>query len=163
MSALTNAPPPVPPRRLRVRTTPRTEPEAFALHVVPTGAQERPLRSVPPPAAPPEPPGDPTAMCCSVVQAVAESLRGIRPLAQVSRWLAPEIYEVLARRRAVTLAASTPPTTRPARIRRARVLRLAPDVAEASIVIDDVTRVRAAAVRLEHRRGAWRVVALELG
>jgi hypothetical protein len=40
---------------------------------------------------------------------------------------------------------------------------LGEDAAEATVVLDDGGHVRAAAVRLEARRGVWRVVVLEIG
>ena len=106
--------------------------------------------------------GDPTAMCCSVVQAAVEVLRGIRPLAQLTRWLAPEIFEALARRREITVTTGPPRTTRQARVRRARVVRVSNTAAEATVIVQDYDRVRAAAIRVEHVRGSWRVVAFEL-
>jgi len=109
-----------------------------------------------------ERPGDPTALACSITQAVVEVLRGVRPLAQLTRWLAPEIHTALARRCSVTLAAGPGPT-RPARVRRARTHRVDDRTAESTVVVEDLDRVRAAALRLEHVRGAWRVTALVLG
>jgi hypothetical protein len=43
------------------------------------------------------------------------------------------------------------------------VVRVTPDAAEATVIIDDVDRVRAAALRVELHRGRWRVVVLEIG
>lgn len=105
---------------------------------------------------------DPSALCCSVVQAAVEVLRGIRPLTQMARWLSPEIYEALARRREVTTADGAPASTLQARIRRARVVRVSDSAAEATVIVQDHHRVRAAAIRVEHLRGSWRVVAFEL-
>lgn len=153
----------------RARTPPRTDPPARRLHAVTSPppddapgrvAARRPLDDVA--HEEPKPPADPTTLCCSIVQAVVETLRGVRPLAQLNRWLSPEVYEVVARRREITLAGATH-SSRPARVRRARVVRVGPTAAEATVIVDDVTRVRAAAVRVEHARGSWRVVALELG
>lgn len=153
----------------RARMPPRTDPPARRLHTVTspppddtTGqvAVRRPLDDSR--REDPRPPADPTTLCCSIVQAVVETLRGVRPLAQLNRWLSPEVYEVVARRREITLAGATH-SSRPARVRRARVVRVGPTAAEATVIVDDVTRVRAAAVRVEHARGSWRVVALELG
>lgn len=109
------------------------------------------------------PVSDPSALCCSVVQAAVEVLRGIRPLAQLSRWLTPEVYEALARRREITTAGGAPTSTLQARIRRARVIRVSESAAEATVIVQDEHRVRAAAIRVEHLRGNWRVVAFELG
>lgn len=107
-------------------------------------------------------PTDPTALCCSITQAAVEALRGVRPVTQLVQWLAPEVYETLLTRSRITLAAG-PSSSRPARIRRARVHRVSERAAEATVIVDDLERVRAAALRLEHHRGAWRVVAFVLG
>ncbi|MDM8083847.1 Rv3235 family protein [Cellulomonas cellasea] len=121
-----------------------------------------------PQAAPDEPREDalpePTSVCCSIVLVALESLTGARSLQQLARWVTPELYEQLAARAAVTERAlgADRPAQRP-EVRRARVCRLGRRVAEASIVVQDGSRVRAVAIRVEERRGAWRAVALEIG
>lgn len=119
-------------------------------------------RPIAPPTAP-LPLPDPTALCCAVVRAAVEVLRGERTVGQLARWVAPEIYETLARRSRLVADGPRPTTTRPVTVRRARVLRIGEGVAEGTVVVEDGDRVRAAAARLEARRGAWRVVALEIG
>lgn len=109
------------------------------------------------------PPSDPAALCCAIVQAAVEALRGVRPVAQLARWLTPDVFEPFVRRCEIALGTEGVRSTRPARIRRARVTRVHDRAVEATVVVADVDRVRAAALRLEHRRGSWRVVALELG
>jgi hypothetical protein len=113
----------------------------------------------------PVPLPDPTSLCCAVVRAAIEVLRGERTVHQLARWVTPEIYDTLARRSRLVLDAPghVEATARPVTIRRARVMRLGAAAAEATVVVDDGGRVRAAAARLEARRGAWRVVALEIG
>lgn len=111
-----------------------------------------------------EPLPDPTSICCSVVRAAVEVLRGERPVAQLQRWLAPDVFDALGRRALLmqgATAAAGP--ARPVTIRRARLVRLGETTAEASVVLEDMDRVRAAALRLEARRGVWRVVVLEIG
>ncbi|WP_066582614.1 Rv3235 family protein [Cellulomonas timonensis] len=107
---------------------------------------------------------EPTSVCCSIVLVALEALTGTRSLSQLARWVTPEVYERLAARAAVTERSlgSSRPAPRP-EVRRARVCRLGQRVAEASIVVQDGARVRAVAVRVEERRGAWRAVALEIG
>lgn len=107
---------------------------------------------------------DPTKMCCAMVQAAVEALRGTRPLAQLARWVSPEIYEQLAARSELTqrVHGRGAPTHRAA-IRRIRLCRLGENAAEATVVVDDGQRVRAVAVRLEGHRGHWRATALEIG
>ena len=107
---------------------------------------------------------DPTKLCCAMVQAAVEALRGTRPMAQLSRWVSPEIYDQLVARSAVTqrVLGRTEPTHHAA-IRRIRLCRLGENAAEATVVVDDGPRVRAVAVRLEGHRGQWRATALEIG
>ena len=107
---------------------------------------------------------DPTKLCCAMVQAAVEALRGTRPLAQLARWVSPEIYDELLARSLVTqrvLGRSEAPHH--AAIRRIRLCRLGENAAEASVVVEDGARVRAVAVRLEGHRGQWRATALVIG
>jgi len=125
------------------------------------GATARPLRE-----ATPAPLPDPTAQCCAVVRAAVEVLRGERPAAQLARWVTPQVRDQLAERARIGLAHGGPHRAEhnlPVQVRRVRLVRLGEDVAEATVVLDDDGRVRAAAVRLEARRGAWRVAVLEIG
>lgn len=118
------------------------------------------------PLAPPSTPlplPDPTALCCAVVRAALEVVRGERTVGQLARWVSPEIYEALARRARLEVDACAESSTRPVTIRRARLVRIGDGVAEGTVVVEDGDRVRAAAARLEARRGTWRVVALEIG
>ena len=157
----------------RVRLTPLVEPPARPLMA------RGPLAGAPAPAgsraARPSPVRakgavdgatlpDPTQLCCAMVQAAVEALRGTRPLAQLARWVSPEIYEQLAMRSELTqrvLGRTDVPQR--AAIRRIRLCRLGQQAAEATVVVDDGPRVRAVAVRLEGHRGQWRATALEIG
>lgn len=111
---------------------------------------------------------DPTGLCCAVARAAMESLRGVRPLSQLVRSVSPEVFDALHARYQVREQARTRPGAPPvsqsrARVRAARIIRLSPDAAEASVVVDDADRVRAAALRVEEHRGRWWVVVLEIG
>lgn len=113
------------------------------------------------PAAPPTPPlPDPAQVCGPVVLAAVEALAGARPLTQLVRWVTPAVYEALEAR---LPADSLTGALRSARVRRSRVCRVSDTVAEASVVVHDGARVRAAAVRLEVHRGHWRATALQIG
>lgn len=112
----------------------------------------------------PVPTGDPTSVCCSLVLAAVEALAGIRAVAQLARWVTPEVYEALSTRAALTVRVlGAGAASRRPEVRRVRVCRIGEHVAEATVVVDDGRRVRAVAVRLESWRGAWRAVALEIG
>ncbi|MGV0110453.1 Rv3235 family protein [Arthrobacter sp. CP30] len=108
----------------------------------------------------------------SVAQGALEVLSGVRPLQQMSRWLDPENYERLHLRAnlvrcigAASGSSGSPTGTgvRQVVVRSARVCPISPGVYEASVVAFDRTRVRAVALRIEQRRGVWRVTALEIG
>ena len=160
-----------PARTIRSGAAPRLEPTATrprALQRSPRvltfgGAPQFPVaedladtgRPVTSPSEAPLP--DPTSICCSVVRAAVEVLRGERPVGQLQRWLAPDVFDSLARRALLMQGATGPVETgRPVAIRRARLVRLGDAAAEATVVLEDMDRVRAAAVRLEARRGVWR-------
>lgn len=108
----------------------------------------------------------------SVVQAALEVLGGSRPLQQLADWLDPPSYERLQLRANLvrTLNRTTGPDGRPDQllhrnvtVRTVRTCRVNADVYEASAVTCENHRARAVALRLERRRGHWKVTALEIG
>ena len=121
----------------------------------------RPIGAPAPAAALP----DPTALCCCVVRAALDVLRGERPATQLARWVTPQVLDQLSERvRLIRLATPGPWPAQilgPAMVRRVRMDRSG-DTAEATVILDDHGRVRAAAVRLEVRRDQWRIAVLEL-
>jgi len=98
-----------------------------------------------------------------MVQAAVESLRGARPLAQLTRWVTPDVYDRLALRAELVQSAAAAPVPGRAAIRRIRVFRIGHETAEATVVVEDGPRVRAVAVRLEGHRGRWRATAMDIG
>lgn len=137
---------------------------------------------------PPLPPGtlpgaaaslDVRQACCMVALAAVEVLAGTRPLAQLARWVTPEVYDALGRRAALTAprsrvldpaaapgdldgGTSRGPVRRPS-VRRVRACALGDQVVEASVVVGHADRVRAVAVRLTRASGRWRASALVVG
>lgn len=114
------------------------------------------------------------AIARSVAQASLEVLGGTRPLQQMSRWLDSASYERLqlranlVRSRQLTSGPDSPANGstrlyRSVRIRSCRVCPVAEGIYETSVVAVDATRVRAVALRLELRRGLWKVTALQIG
>ena len=126
---------------------------------------------------------DPRQACCMVALAAVEVLAGNRPLAQLARWLTPEVYDGLARRAVLTapgtrvldaaagareLAADSPDpvpagAARRPSVRRVRVHRVDAHTVESSVVVAHAGRVRAVAVRLTRSTGRWRASALVVG
>jgi hypothetical protein len=114
-----------------------------------------------------------TATARSVAQAAMEAIGGTRPVQQLARWLDPVCYEKVARRAGLVRErqnrrAAAGQTTvlrlhRSATIRSSRVCQVSDSAYEASLVIAEASRVRAVALRLEFRRGLWKVAALEIG
>ncbi|PFG40643.1 hypothetical protein ATJ97_3175 [Georgenia soli] len=107
---------------------------------------------------------DPGQWAGALVRSAVEALCGIRPPAQLARWLSAELYESLARRAGLAVRIlGRPAVARRAAVRRVHVCRVVPGVVEASVVVHDGNHLRAAAVRLEVHRGRWRATALEIG
>ncbi|MGO1563008.1 MAG: Rv3235 family protein [Actinomycetaceae bacterium] len=103
-------------------------------------------------------------LAAAVAAGAIEALLGVRSPAQLTRWLAPHLYDALVRR--VGLAArlqGRPETFTHARVRTVVGCTPADGVREVSAVVHDGAKVRAVAVRLEAFRGRWRTVALEIG
>lgn len=100
---------------------------------------------------------DPRTWAALLAQAVVEVLGGRRPVGQVVRWVDPEILE--------RLRASAPArggTGRPVLVRRVRVSTQLDGTVEAAVVVDDGTRCRALALRLEALSRRWLCTALDL-
>ncbi|WP_130012091.1 Rv3235 family protein [Serinicoccus sediminis] len=96
------------------------------------------------------------------IRALLEICAGARPVEQLSRWLAPDVREGIARR--ATLARrrghcrSGPPV-----VRALLVCHPADGVCEVAAVVHLDGRVRALALRMSGVDGRWVVTALELG
>lgn len=103
---------------------------------------------------------DPRRVAGPLVLAAHEALTGTRPLAQLTRWVSPDLYGRLAG--ALPLTRSTAPRHR-ARLLSVRAALVERGVAEATVVLHDGVRVRAAAARLEEHRGRWRATVLDIG
>lgn len=117
------------------------------------------------------------AIARSVTQAALEVLGGTRPLQQMARWLDPDSYERLQLRANLVRSRNAAPAGRkgggplpaPVRLHRQVVIRccricpVSEGVYEASVVAAEQNRVRAAALRIELRRGLWKITALEIG
>lgn len=106
---------------------------------------------------------DPQTWAGTVARACVEALRGTRPVAQLHRWLDPEVFTALSHRAGLAARVRNRPAPgRAVRVRRVRPCRIAPGVWEAAVVLVDGRRVRAAAVRIEEHRGHWRTTAVQI-
>ena len=84
-------------------------------------------------------------------------LAGRRPVGQVVRWVDPEIVDRLR-----VSAPARGVTGRPVLVRRVRVSTQPDGTVEAAVVVDDGTRCRALALRLEALSRRWLCTALDL-
>lgn len=111
------------------------------------------------------------AIARSIGQAAVEILAGTRPASQLSRWTEPDVVERFTQRAAMLkLVQEQCPERRDlfevhraARVRRVRVCSPAPGCYEASLVVEESTRARAVALRIERSARQWRVTHLEVG
>jgi len=104
---------------------------------------------------------DPTRWAGQFVQAAVEVALGQRPVSQLVRWTSEDVHLALSRRAQLALRSGR----RAARPRVQSVRGCSPrdGVVEACVIVNDSTRTRAVAVRLEGWDGRWRVTALQLG
>lgn len=97
-----------------------------------------------------------------MVRALLEICAGTRPVDQLSRWLAPEVRERVARRSALARrrgrCRSAPPV-----VRALLDCHPADGVCEVAAVVHLDGRVRALALRMSGVDGRWVITALELG
>jgi hypothetical protein len=97
-------------------------------------------------------------------QALVEAVGGQRPVSQLVRWTAPDVFRDLERRtRLVQQAAGgTPRSIRP-QVRSVHICRPASESAEVSVRVRHGHRSRALAMRLERRQERWLCTVLEFG
>lgn len=116
-----------------------------------------------------EPP-DPDAWAAALGRGIFEILLGLRPLAQLRRWVVPALYDELART-TLTPTGREPTSgedggahaTQPCRVLSTRSCRIRDDAVEVSVVVSAAGRTRALALRLDRFRGRWLATALDIG
>lgn len=114
------------------------------------------------------PTAEPAMIVRRLALAAVEVIAGLRPAAQLARWLTPGVLQAVRmradlHRRATSAAGRATAGARPPVVRSTHVCRVEERVVEAAVVVDDGCRVRAVAVRLETHRGMWRATALDVG
>lgn len=103
------------------------------------------------------------AWAARLAQAVVETVGGQRPVSQLVRWTAPDVYRDLERRvQLVRLASAGARTVRP-QVRSIHVCRPTPTSAEVSVHVRHGGRSRALAMRMERRGERWQCTVLEFG
>lgn len=97
-----------------------------------------------------------------LIQATLEVCEGNRSADQLSRWLAPDVRERVARRGVLARRRARRPHQAPL-IRALLLCHPADGVCEVSAVVRCSGRVRALALRMSGVDGRWLITALELG
>ena len=97
-----------------------------------------------------------------IIRATLEAWDGSRPPGQLSRWLAPEVRDKVARRGQLARRRGRRPH-RPPLVRTVLTCYPADGVCEVSAVVRCDGRVRALALRMSGVDGRWLVTAFELG
>ena len=98
-----------------------------------------------------------------VVTAASEVLSGLRPVDHLARWTSPSLFDALARRAGLAsrILRRRPAPRRP-RIRSVRTELTVSGACEATVLLEEGNRVRAAAARLEMLREHWILTGLEI-
>ena len=98
-----------------------------------------------------------------VVAAASEVLAGLRPVDHLARWTSPSLFDALARRAGLAsrILGHRPSSKRP-RIRSVRTELTMSGACEATVLLEEGNRVRAAAARLELMRERWILTGLEI-
>ncbi len=171
LAAASGAPRPVTPQRVPSSSIP--QPTAITSLQLSrqkaADANERAANATPP-ITPPIDEKRVSAIAASVGQAAIEVLGGSRPIKQMQPWLDAKSFERLQTRTALVenfrRRSSANTATRLHRgisVRSTHLCQVREGAYEASLVISEPSRVRAVALRLELRRGNWKVTALEIG
>lgn len=106
---------------------------------------------------------DASAWATTIARASLECLVGARPLHQLTRWLAPAVFEALSHRVNHAARLRRLPASFNIRARKAHVFHVDDRTCEATCTLFDGARFRACALRLKEHHGRWLVVALEMG
>ena len=108
-------------------------------------------------------PPDAARSAAIIVVAAAEVLAGQRPVDHLARWTTPSMFDAIARRAGLAgrILGAGRRSHRP-RMRSVHTQVTVSGACEATILLEDGGRVRAAAARLIPRRGRWILARLEM-
>ncbi|WP_128772976.1 Rv3235 family protein [Actinomyces oricola] len=104
----------------------------------------------------------PSRAAASLVAAAAEVLCGLRPVQHLMRWTTPDLFDALARRAGLASRLLGEQAGARPRARSVHLQSTASGAQEATVLLDDGERVRAAAARLEPHHGRWVLANLEI-
>lgn len=102
----------------------------------------------------------------AVAPALLEVLAGARPARQLAGALNPECMVKLERHLLVSKNLQPDPASccySNPRVLRIRISQILPRVFEAAVILLDISKVRATALRIELWHGRWQVTAMEIG
>ncbi|MFW0154442.1 Rv3235 family protein [Rothia sp. P6271] len=113
-------------------------------------------------------------MCAGISVAILEVFAGRRPPQHIARWLSQECYQRVTQRAQLTQQLlrqqntrtrikpfATPKTQLP-KPRRAKAQKVRTDTFEVCLIMEDLTRVRAIAMKVEKVFSKWKITALEI-
>jgi hypothetical protein len=104
--------------------------------------------------------GDPRPILAFLAQSVIETLAGIRDIEQCARWLSDGVYQQLRQKSLASSrfrAESSVKAMRPNLVvGKISVFSPRPGVIEGVVIVHNIGRARAVAIRLEGYNGRWR-------
>jgi hypothetical protein len=103
------------------------------------------------------------AWAARLAQAVVEAVGLQRPVSQLVRWTAPNVYRDLERRVLLVRRATDGARSVRPQVRSIHVCRPTPSCAEVSVHVRHGGRSRALAMRMERRGERWQCTVLEFG
>lgn len=104
--------------------------------------------------------GDPKPILAFLAQSVIETLAGVRDIDQTARWLTDSVYQQLRQKSLASRrnrAESNPAALRP-NLAIGKISTFSPrdNVVEGVVIVHNLNRARAVAIRLEAYNGRWR-------
>jgi hypothetical protein len=104
--------------------------------------------------------GDPRPILAFLAQSVIETLAGIRDIEQCARWLSDGVYQQLRQKSLASSRSRAESSVKAMRpnlvVGKISVFSPRPGVIEGVVIVHNIGRARAVAIRLEGYNGRWR-------
>ena len=104
--------------------------------------------------------GDPRPILAFLAQSVIETLAGIRDIEQCARWLSDGVYQQLRQKSLASSRSRAESSVKALRpnlvVGKISVFSPRPGVIEGVVIVHNIGRARAVAIRLEGYNGRWR-------